>query len=594
MTNRTLRRLQALGLALACGVGASEAAETCTMSLAEMPVRMIGPRAIVDVGINGAKVPLMVDSGAFFSFLTPAAAQQLKLKLYALPQGLRIEGLNGEVDAWSTVVDQLVIEGGVIPNVEFVVGGTEMGAGSMGVLGRNFLAATDIEYDLAHGMIRFAFPKGDCGDTGFAYWAGEKPVVVLPLLRDEQKSKRPPVNAIAQVNDYKVRVLFDSGAPDSLLSRAAALRAGIEPAQMTPAGRSYGAGTGTRQAWTAPLGRFTLGDEQVSNIRMRVVDYDMRGTDMLLGMDFFLAHRIYISKSQRRMYFTHNGGPVFALSARDASMPHAAADAASTPADNSDDPTDAAAYARRGAARASRQDYEGALADLDRACSMAPDLVDCFVRRAAVHRAMRHPDLALRDYDAALKLDPNQPEALINRAGLQATKAREAALADLQTLDRTLPPQSALRMSMAQLYGRMELLREAIGQWSQWIPAHQDDALLPVALNARCWSRARLGIELDAALEDCDQALRADRDNPSYRDSRAWVHLRRGEPRRAMADFDAVIKLHPDNVWALYGRGLAHQGLGEADAARADLDAARKLRPKIDAEAGKFGMAAPG
>ena len=32
---------------------------------------------------------------------------------------------------------------------------------------------------------------------------------------------------------------------------------------------------------------------------------------MLLGMDFLKAHRLLISNSQRRIYFTYNGGPVF-------------------------------------------------------------------------------------------------------------------------------------------------------------------------------------------------------------------------------------------------------------------------------------------
>ena len=34
---------------------------------------------------------------------------------------------------------------------------------------------------------------------------------------------------------------------------------------------------------------------------------------MLLGIDFFLSHRIYISKAQSKMFVTYNGGTVFAL-----------------------------------------------------------------------------------------------------------------------------------------------------------------------------------------------------------------------------------------------------------------------------------------
>jgi hypothetical protein len=32
---------------------------------------------------------------------------------------------------------------------------------------------------------------------------------------------------------------------------------------------------------------------------------------MLLGADFLRAHRVYVAHSQRRMYFTYEGGPVF-------------------------------------------------------------------------------------------------------------------------------------------------------------------------------------------------------------------------------------------------------------------------------------------
>ena len=34
---------------------------------------------------------------------------------------------------------------------------------------------------------------------------------------------------------------------------------------------------------------------------------------MLLGADFFLSHRILVSNSQHKLYFTYNGGPVFQL-----------------------------------------------------------------------------------------------------------------------------------------------------------------------------------------------------------------------------------------------------------------------------------------
>jgi hypothetical protein len=35
---------------------------------------------------------------------------------------------------------------------------------------------------------------------------------------------------------------------------------------------------------------------------------------MLLGADFFLSHRIFVSNEQHKVYFTYNGGPVFSAS----------------------------------------------------------------------------------------------------------------------------------------------------------------------------------------------------------------------------------------------------------------------------------------
>jgi hypothetical protein len=37
----------------------------------------------------------------------------------------------------------------------------------------------------------------------------------------------------------------------------------------------------------------------------------MTNPDMLIGADFFLSHRIYVARSQGKIYFTYKGGPIF-------------------------------------------------------------------------------------------------------------------------------------------------------------------------------------------------------------------------------------------------------------------------------------------
>lgn len=57
------------------------AAECKLLRLAEMPVTMNGLRPIVTAQINGTDALFTLDSGAFWSMLTPAAAAQYKLRL---------------------------------------------------------------------------------------------------------------------------------------------------------------------------------------------------------------------------------------------------------------------------------------------------------------------------------------------------------------------------------------------------------------------------------------------------------------------------------------------------------------------------------
>ena len=194
--------------------------EACSFKVGQIPVTMVGTRPIATVGINGTEVPLLVDSGAFFSALTDAATAQLELPVKRFPGGMKVSGLTGRIDARMTTVKVMQLLKAEIPNVDFIVGGNEPGGGAMGLLGRNVLALKDTEYDLAHGMVRLTFPEGNCKGRNMAYWAGDTPVVELPLRYERS---RPAIKATAKLNGVDVGVLFDTGAM-SVVSLAAAAR----------------------------------------------------------------------------------------------------------------------------------------------------------------------------------------------------------------------------------------------------------------------------------------------------------------------------------------------------------------------------------
>ena len=554
----------------------------CKVSAVEMPVTMVGTRAVATLGLNGTEVRMTVDTGAFYSVLTDAAAAQLQLPVTFAPWGLRVQGITGPVETRMTTVKRMQLLRGEMPNVEFLVGVNEPGSGTMGLLGRNILSITDTEYDLAHGAIRFMFPDGDCDGKSMAYWSGDTAVAQVDLRRDADQ-RVPAIRAVAKLNGQDVRVLFDTGAM-SIVSLAAAKRAGLTEAELTPAGVVRGAGRGEAKAWVASFKSLAIGGETIENNRLRVGDFDSKEFDMLLGIDFFLSHRIYVSKAQRRMYFTYNGGPVFALNAAAVTAENAA---------GAEEPEDAAGFARRGAARAARGDHARALEDLDRACELAPQVAEYFVQRGLIHKALKQWPQARQDIDTALTLDPRQPDARWERALLRmAARDRSGALDDLQSLDEILQPQAHRRLDMARLYAGLRLPDKELAQLNLWIPVHRNEVGLDNVLNQRCWARAMLGVELDKALDDCDKALDSQPKSAAFLDSRGWVRLRRGDLREALNDYDRALKIKPDGAWSLYGRGLVRIRLGEAEPGRADLEAARKLLPDIDAQTGRYGLAA--
>lgn len=551
----------------------------------EIPVRIVDHRPVATLTLNGTEVPMLVDSGAFFSFLTESTATQLKLPLRRLPEDVQIWGHTGRVQARLTRVEKVGLLGAQLKNIEFAVGGNELGSGIMGILGRNILSLADSEYDLAHGVVRLAFPKGECSDTNLAYWAGKAPVVEVPLDTGWNRDDKP-IRLEVRINGKKNLALLDTGAPTTGLTLDAARRAGIDESSLTPLGRVGGFGEGLVKTWTGHVATFEVGGEKISDSRLRIEDNDQADQAVLMGLDYFLSHRIYVSRLQRKVYITWNGVPIFA----DARSTPGTYDTryAALPKDVAND--DADALARRGAAAIAAGDYPRALADLNRACELAPAVADYVFSRARLHLAMRQPVLALADLDEALRLDPALAEARARRAWLQADKGdRLGALADLAQLDAALPPSSHLRAEMGNLHARLGQDADALRQFDLWVASHQKDAQRAGVLNNRCWLRARLDIELPLALQDCKEAVDVDDGSAIYRDSLGWTYLRMGDAARAKKAFDAAIKIEA-LAFSFYGRGLARLRLNDTVGGEQDLAAARQLRPSIDDDARKAGF----
>jgi tetratricopeptide (TPR) repeat protein len=594
--------LVALVLAAAVQPVALSAESHCKLGeMAEFPITMRGLRPLMTAGINGTDVQFVLDSGAFYSTLSPASASELKLETHYGPFGFYMQGAGGgRADVSIATVKTFTLAGVPLKNVDFLVGGTDFGSGSVGLLGQNVLHIGDVEYDLGNGAVRLMRPI-DCRNTVLAYWANAStPYSVLSI--DAPNGLDRHTGGIAYVNGTEIRVEFDTGAGGSVLSLRAAARAGVKPDSpgVVYAGDSYGIGKTTYPTYIAPFASFKIGDEEIKNTKLRIGDIDLPNADMLLGPDFFLSHRIYVANSQRKLYFTYNGGPVFNLAVRQrAADPAAPAQASSSPTNEAVPAVlhdqEAAELSRRGTAAAARGDLEDAIADLTKACELAPEASEYFYQRGLTYLQNKQQDLALTDFDRALALRSNDVQALIARANLLFRRGDNSrAAADLDAADAAAAKESDFRYQMAHGYEAANLLGSAIKQYDLWIESHPVDARYPAALNGRCWVRALQGEELPLALKDCNAAARGvQKSSPEFAkilDSRALVLLRMGNFDKSIADYNASLKINPKNPWGLYGRGVDELREKKVSEGQADIARAEAVSPHIADEFNRRGI----
>ena len=569
---------------------------------------MAGTRPLINAKINNQEARFVLDSGAFYSMISTATAAEFNLKLTPGPYGLKLQGIGGTVTAQIATVKEFGIAGALIHNVEFLVGGSEVG--SEGLIGQNFLHQWDVEYDFSKGVVRLFKPEG-CRKARMAYWLTPGQTYSETGIESVMQSRMHTVGE-GYVNGQHIRVTFDTGAYNSFLSLRAAARAGIkiDSPGVVEAGYSRGIGRGMVKTYIATASSFKIGDgEEIKNARLRIADSDLAESDMLLGSDFFVSHHIFVANSQSKLYLSYNGGPVFNLAkttpattpqADEVQKVEAAKDEA--PGDQqagaaaADEQADPDALARRGEASAARHDFEHALADLSKAVELRPDNPEYLFQRALIYRQSGQAALALADLDHVLTLNQDFLRAYLPRAEIRlGDKNVEGAIADLDATDRLAPKQADLRFALAERYEAVNRFAQAIAQYDLWIQNHPVDSRFAAALGQRCRASAIQNEALDVGLADCNKALRiADKKNPSYGrllENRGLLELRQANNDKAIADFDAALKIMPKSATALYGRGVAKVRKNKTAEGEADMAEAVKIAPHIAAPFSARGLA---
>jgi predicted aspartyl protease len=295
----------------------------CHLTTAEVPVTMEGLRPLVAAKIGGKPVRLLLDSGAFGSSLTATYAAKEKLPAMAaksigslVPSSASTltTGVKGHLtDTGIVIAPTFEFGGSVFPDVKFLTI-RDLGDGVAGLVGQNLLHTSDNEYDLKGGMLRLVRPQ-DCETTQMAYWATPGMTYSMVPLESEGHYTGHTIATIT-INGEKMRAFFDTGADRSFITAHAAARAGVKTtdAGVKPAGESHGV-DGDVRTWVATFASIKIGDEEIKNGKLSIGESVAKDFDVLVGADFFMAHHVYVANSQRKLYFTYSGGPVFRTSA---------------------------------------------------------------------------------------------------------------------------------------------------------------------------------------------------------------------------------------------------------------------------------------
>lgn len=577
-------------------VQAEDARSSCKLlGLGSLTVTMQGPRASVPVKINGRETRLWLDSGAFFNFMSAAQAAEFKLRTEPLPDGMIMTGIGGSYTAELATVKDFELAGAKLHNMQFVVGGSDAGNG---FIGANLLGSFDTEFDFGKGAVRLFQAKG-CRGVNLAYWGGG---MVVGEIRKTSPGESNDHHIFGEVlvNGHKLTAMFDTGSPDSALNMEGARKAGIDlkAPEVVSSDKIGGMGRQLRRTWVVRTRSIDLGGEVIQNSPIRVIDDDSAGLsheDMIIGMDFFLSHHVFVSPTNNTIFLTYNGGPVFAASTDGALGQFSTRSENMGKAEATAGPKTANEFAGRGSARLTTGDYAGAIADLGEAIKLEPKRANLLADRAKAYARNGQWELATKDIDQSLLLSPNDPDLLLLRVYDRLGRGDKAgALADVDAAVAATPAGSLVRMREANLYERLGKADKALGVIDAVIALHRDDSQLPELLNARAWNRALANSELDRALADINSALRKSKDEASYLDTRVLVQLRRKDYKAAIADAGVVLARAPKASSTLYFRALARIAAGDADGGKADLAAAREISPHIDRRFAQFGLVAPG
>jgi tetratricopeptide (TPR) repeat protein len=228
------------------------------------------------------------------------------------------------------------------------------------------------------------------------------------------------------------------------------------------------------------------------------------------------------------------------------------------------EPRSVDAYHLRAMARMHREDYAGAIADLDSAIALNPNISRLYTKRAAAHLRYRDPqtkkimfpERVREDCARAITLNRNEVWAYCNRWMLDAELNPEnnfSGSQDYQRMQFIAPADAETCEVRGRIFRIMNLPVQAIRDY--------DKAIDMEPYFARCYAARGRAFRLRGmsveAVRDFDAAIRLSPKAVEGYVARCNHYIAEDDPKRAFEDADKALALAPDDVEVLTGYALS-------------------------------------
>ena len=207
---------------------------------------------------------------------------------------------------------------------------------------------------------------------------------------------------------------------------------------------------------------------------------------------------------------------------------------------------------RQAQAEFQQGNHQEAIAHLDAALELNPNLANAYLNRAAVNLSLGHYKETITDCDNALKLNPDLVLAYINRATAKTF---------------------------------LEEAEEAIDDYNAVLELNPDFAIV---YNNRAMANIALK-RYKEAIADCDSALKLDPNLVQPYICRAMARSALEQNETALADFDIALKLAPDSVEIYFARAHFKFALKDYAGTIEDYDKIVSLNPELGASLNVYG-----